>query len=80
MCKSIDETSRLKFEKNRCMIRYIFKNTLITVKIYLNQHITPQPSDIKRILNEFYTNPICGYHRTYSRLKDQYIWSHMKRY
>lgn len=73
--------SKLNWNKIRAMLRYIFKNTNITVKICHDILKTPKDSDIPIILHENHTNPTSGhsgFHRTYNRIKQTYHWSNMK--
>lgn len=72
----------LKWSKVRSMIRYIFMNTQIEVKIYHNKITNPSKEDIEVILKENHSNPTAGhtgFHRTYSRIKRNYKWSNMKK-
>jgi transposase InsO family protein len=57
-------------------------NTQIEVKIYHNKITNPSKEDIGVILKENHSNPTAGhsgFHRTYSRIKQNYKWSNMKK-
>lgn len=59
----------LKRNKIRIMIRFIFRNTNIQVKIHHNTLIEPESHEIKIISAEYHSNPTSehsGFHKTYS--------------
>lgn len=71
----------LKWSKIRLMLRFIFKNTDINIKIHHNTLITPNSDQIQQILLENHSSPMAGhsgFHRTYNRIKEKYKWSKMK--
>lgn len=73
---------KLSWNKIRSMIRYIFRDTNINIKIYHDILIHPKDEEIQIILKENHSNPTSGhsgYHRTYNRIKHQYKWPHMKK-
>lgn len=71
----------LRWNKIRIILRYIFKNTSIHIKICHNSLIEPAHSEIPVILKEYHCNPSSGhtgFHRTYNRIKQFYKWNKMK--
>jgi His(2)-Cys(2) zinc finger./Integrase core domain. len=73
---------RLKWEKLRSMLRYIFKGTDIIVRIFSDVIKEPTKDQILTILKEYHCSPVSGhsgFHRTYKRIKENYKWSNMKR-
>lgn len=63
------------------MLRYIFKNSNIILRIYNDQILNPNSNDIPRILEQYHANPISGhtgFHRTYNRIKNDFKWEKMK--
>lgn len=73
---------RLRWNKVRSMIRYVFRNTDIKVSVYQNLILNPSAEEIPKILEEYHSNPSSGhsgFHRTYNRIKERYKWHNMKK-
>lgn len=72
---------KLKWYKIRLIIRFVFKDSNISVKIHHNNLIEPKPEEIQTILKENHSNPISGhtgFHKTYNKIKQHYKWKNMK--
>ncbi|KAJ0173294.1 hypothetical protein K1T71_011470 [Dendrolimus kikuchii] len=73
---------KLKFLIIYEMITYIFHDTNIKINIYHNKLVYPTPNQIPAILKDNHDSPIGGHigsNRMYSKLKDTYYWSGMKK-
>lgn len=84
--KEINLTSfcnfHLKWHKIRTIIRYIFKDTEISINIFHGRIQTPKKEDIPSILEENHSNVMSGhtgFHKTYKKIKANYQWDTMKK-
>lgn len=72
----------LKWHKVRTIIRYIFRETKISINVYHSTVKTPRKEEIPIILEEYHSNPISGhigFHKTYKKVKSFYKWENMKK-
>lgn len=73
---------KLKWSKIRMILRFIFKQTQITINIHHNTLIEPNLNEINQIIKDNHSNPSSGhsgFHRTYTRIKQNYKWKNMKK-
>ena len=74
--------NNIKWEKIRLMLKYLFLDTSILIKIYKNKIIIdPEPAEISKILKEFHSDVIAGhtgFHKTYKKIKQKFLWPNMK--
>lgn len=73
----------LNYIKAKQILRYIFHDTNIKIKIYINEiiHLTNE-SDILNLIKETHNSVIGGHtgmKRTMSKLKEMYYWKSMKK-
>lgn len=77
-----EETMTHKLEKVRDLIKFIFNNTRIKVRLFKNLIIHPTPEQIKEILDEYHNTPNgghCGYNRMLKRIQLKYMWQKIKK-
>lgn len=70
----------LKWEVVRNMLRYIFRDSPIYIRVYSKDELTEENK--KQIIREMHENPLGGHQgitRTFNRINSQYYWKGMRR-
>lgn len=63
------------------MIRFIYRNTNVNLKIHLDTLSTPTSEVIPKTLEQSHSSPLVGqsgFHRTYNPIKKNVKWANMK--
>jgi len=70
----------LEWETVRSMLRYIFRDSDIVIKIIVREELSEEQQ--ARVIQEFHENPLGGHQgiaRTYQRISKQYQWKGMRK-
>ena len=69
--------NNLQWHKIRTMLKFIFKDSGITLNVYKNHVINPSKDEIQKIISEYHASVTSGHigiQKTVAKIKEKYYW------